>query len=103
MKTIKGVNKMRKERNKVKTNDLMKKLYSTCAIFSLCCALCACSVTTENDTVADNTAVSDETTSEADSDAVSDKNTDIAPSTAPAKRKSRNRKTTEELLKIWER
>lgn len=88
---------MRKERNKVKTKETLQKLYSTCIILSLCCVLCACSATTADDAITGSTAVSDETTSEADSDAVSDKNTDIAPSTAPAKRKSRNRKKTEEL------
>lgn len=77
--------------------EIIQKLYSTCAIFSLCCALCACSATTANDTITDNTVISDEATSESNSDAVSDKNTDAAPSTAPAKRKSRNRKKTEEL------
>ena len=111
---------MKKEKKKAKTKELIQKLYSTCAILSLCCALCACSATTANDAFTDssvenfsdsdsvdndkttsgtgskesstdNTVVSDEATSKSDSDTNA--------TAAPAKRKSRNRKKTEELPK----
>lgn len=105
---------MKKGKNKAKTKVLIQKLYSTCAIFSLCCALCACSATTANDTITNSTEENssdadsvdnDKTTigtsskeSSTDNTVVSDDTaSDTNATSAPAKRKSRNRKKTEEL------